>query len=234
MHMRSHCSSARASITPPKGVASEVKHSFARAKPDHTWYFSRQERKEAAARTDVCAANFFASVSAGTSSMQETRKQHLWQKLWFFRGKTKNPFTFVRDYCSFFSRIFFLRIFFCLWRKGSKEPLFTTEIIEIHFFMVETFHSGNWIDGFLEKIFSIFRNVEISYLPGSGRGSGVEGDGWKYGCGGEGVGGARRVWPCRPRSPLQNGTFWKESDASWGSRRGYSEKSVMLPIGQVT
>jgi hypothetical protein len=55
---------------------------------------------------------------------------------------------------------------------GSKEPLFTTEIMEIHF--------GNGRKFFIPEIqstcfwkksnFSIFRNVEISYLPGPGRG----------------------------------------------------------------
>ena len=63
-----------------------------------------------------------------------------------------------------------------------------------------------------KTIMSLFRKA-VFLFPHE-RGAGVEGDGWKYGCGGEGVGGARRVWPCRPRSPLQNGTFWKESDAS--------------------
>ncbi len=61
-----------------------------------------------------------------------------------------------------------------------------------------------------------------------GRGSGVEGDGWKYGCGGEGVAAGRRAWPCSPRSPLQNGTFWRSSEASWGSSKGYREKSLNL------
>ena len=46
--------------------------------------------------------------------MQETRNQHLCQKLGFFRQKNKNWGT---------KKI----------SLGSKEPLFTTEIIEIHF-----------------------------------------------------------------------------------------------------
>ena len=71
--------------------------------------------------------------------------------------------------------------------------------------MKQNFRSGNSIDVFLEKNnFSIFRNVEISYLQGSGRGSGVEGDGWKYGCDGVGVAGARRVCHCRSRDDLSN------------------------------
>jgi hypothetical protein len=50
--------------------------------------------------------------------------------------------------------------------------------------------------------------------------------GWeeaRHNCHEEGVAAARSVWPCRPRSPLQNGTFWRASVASWGSGRGYSE-----------
>ncbi len=58
-----------------------------------------------------------------------------------------------------------------------------------------------------------------------------DGRGWeeaRHSCRGEGVAAARRVWPCRPRSPVQNGTFWRATDASWGSRRGYSEKSFIM------
>ncbi len=48
-----------------------------------------------------------------------------------------------------------------------------------------------------------------------------DGRGWeetRYCCGGEDVAGTRRIWSCRSRSPLQNGTFWKASDTSWGRR----------------
>jgi hypothetical protein len=63
---------------------------------------------------------------------------------------------------------------------------------------------------FGKNIFSIFRNVEISYLPvrkrlGS-RGRRLE------------------VW-LRRGGCLQNGTFWRSSDTSWGSRREYSDES---------
>ena len=58
-----------------------------------------------------------------------------------------------------------------------------------------------------------------------------DGRGWeeaRQSCRWEGVAGAGMVWPCRSRSPLQNGTFWRASDTSWGSRRGYSDKSFPL------
>jgi hypothetical protein len=51
---------------------------------------------------------------------------------------------------------------------------------------------------------------------------------------GEGVSAVRSVWSCRARSPLQNGTFWRSSDASWGSRRGYSQKSFIMTICHFT
>ncbi len=86
-------------------------------------------------------------------------------------------------------------------------------IIMVKIFIPEI---DSWIDVMEKKSnFSIFRNVEISYLPGSGTGPGVEGDGWKYGCVGVGVAAAvRRVWPCGPRSTRQNGRFWKGSDVT--------------------
>ena len=36
--------------------------------------------------------------------------------------------------------------------RCSKEPLFETGIIEIHFWVGQNFYSGNLIDVFLEKI----------------------------------------------------------------------------------
>ena len=111
------------------------------------------ERKEAAARTDVCAANFFSSVSGATSSMQETRNQHLpetrkKQKL----GDKKNfPF-------------------------GSNEPLFTTEIIEIHFGNGRkfSFRKLNRRVFGKNRIFRLFETLRSRVQLGSGRGPGVE------------------------------------------------------------
>jgi len=119
------------------------------------------------------------------------------------------------------------RIFFPS-KRGSKEPLFTIEIIEIHFWAGRKFSFWK----LNRRVFGIFSpdfSKRWDLIPTRpGRGSGVEGDGWKYGCGGEGVAAGRRAWPCRPRSPLQNGTFWRSSEASWGSSKGYREKSLNL------
>jgi hypothetical protein len=49
--------------------------------------------------------------------MEETTKHHLWQNSDFFPKKKRKEFFFLS-------------------KRGSKEPLFTTEIIEIHFGLV--------------------------------------------------------------------------------------------------
>ena len=122
--------------------------------------------------------------------MQETRNQHLCQKLGFFRQKNKNWGT---------KKI----------SLGSKEPLFTTEIIEIHFGNGQNFHFGIESTCFWKKSnFSIFRNVEISYLPG--RGPGVEGEEGIYGSGGVNTSGTRGLCACRTHHDRSNDMWFEE------------------------
>ena len=84
--------------------------------------------------------------------MQETRNQHLCQKLGFFRQKNKNWGT---------KKI----------SLGSKEPLLRLKLLKSTLGMVKIFIPEIESTCFWEKSnFSIFRNVEISYLPGPGRG----------------------------------------------------------------
>jgi hypothetical protein len=64
-------------------------------------------------------------------------------------------------------RLFFLkkktkRIFFSFPKEVVKNLFLRLKLLKSTFGLVENFHSGNWIDVFLEFFFSIFRNVEIS------------------------------------------------------------------------
>jgi hypothetical protein len=59
-----------------------------------------------------------------------------------------------------------------------------------------------------------FRKVVFFFWPFPRKmGREVGGNGWGYCSGGLGAAGARRVWPCRPCSALQNGIIWQPSDA---------------------
>ena len=87
-----------------------------------------------------------------------------------------------------------------------------------------------------DRNISIFRNVEISYLPG--RGPGVVGEEGIYGSGGVGTSGARGVCACRPHHGRSNdmrleefGLHLRELEvieigASWGVLPKYSEFSL--------
>ncbi len=91
-------------------------------------------------------------------------------------------------------------------------------------------HRHSYI-GFILAFASSIHNKQQTHSKRSFWISKRDGRGWEEGsyswCG-EGVAAARRSWPCRPHSPLQNGTFWRASDARWGSRKGYREKSFIL------
>ncbi len=123
MHMRSHYSSACASIAPPKSVDSEVKHSFARS-----WTIG--------------------DISADKKEKKQQRGQMFAQQT-SFQVFPVPPVGCRRQEISIFARNsdFFARKTKTGGQKkislGSKEPLFTTEIIEIHFGNVQNFHSGN-------------------------------------------------------------------------------------------
>ena len=113
MHMRSHHSSARASIAPPKRVASEVKHSFARSWTIRDISADKKEKKKQ--RGQMFAQQTSFQVFPVPPVACRRQEISICQKLGFFRQKNKK----LGDKKKF--------------SFGSKEPLFTTEIIEIHF-----------------------------------------------------------------------------------------------------
>ena len=141
MHTRSHYSSACASITPTKRVASEVKHSFARSWTIGDISADKKEQKQQ--RGQMFAQQTSFQVFPVPPVACRRQEISICQKLGFFRQKNKN------------------------WGTKKNFPLVVKSLFyEMKIFIPEIESTCFW----KKSNFSMFRNVEISYLPGPGRG----------------------------------------------------------------
>ena len=151
MHMRSHYSSARASIAPPKRVASEVKHSFARSWTIRDISADKKEKKQQRGQMFAQQTSFQVFPVPPVACRRQEISIFA-RNSDFFARKTK---TGGQKKFPLVVKSLFLRL------KLLKSTLGMVKI-----FIPEIESTCFW----KKSNFSIFRNVEISYLPGPGRG----------------------------------------------------------------